>query len=204
VGHPCTVFTEAYTKLLSSYMAAPDRGYTLLLSSLGTRKPNSTKTPLSTIQALIVHYLANINPSPTPLAATIVSSPIFHQFLHSELELLSTSFRHAVHSKLQALKADSSGLFSPSVDTQFNVWSLAILQGLEGGHPIIRLACCSGLLLGLEDVLPHLPTKKRDVKSIVEDELVMTFADVIDQFSTSDSWGKEFRSASESGACQEH
>ncbi|OJA18468.1 hypothetical protein AZE42_04976 [Rhizopogon vesiculosus] len=179
-------------------MAAPDRVYTLLLSSLGTRRPESTKTPLPTIQALIVHYLANINPSPTPLAATIVSSPIFHPFLHSELELLSTSFRRAVHSKLQALKADSSGLFSPGLDTQLNVWSLAILQGLEGGHPIIRLACCSGLLLGFEDALQHLPAKKRDVKSIVEDELVMTFADVIDQFSMSDSWGKEFRSAAES------
>ncbi|KAJ8583880.1 hypothetical protein M405DRAFT_747952 [Rhizopogon salebrosus TDB-379] len=179
-------------------MAAPDRVYTLLLSSLGTRRPESVKTPLPTIQALIIHYLANITPSPTPLAATIVSSPVFHPLSHSELELLSTSFRHATHSKLQALKAESSGLFSPSLDTQLNVWSLAVLQGLEGGHPIIRLACCSGLLLGLEDALQHLPAKERDVKSIVEDELVMTFADVIDQFSTSDSWGKEFGSAAES------
>ncbi|KAG1749199.1 hypothetical protein EDB19DRAFT_1681290 [Suillus lakei] len=177
-------------------MAAPDRGHTLLLSSLG--RSNTTKTPLSTIQALIVHYLANIHPSPTPLAATIVSSPIFLPFSHSKLELLITSFRHAVHSKLQVLKADSNGLFSPSLDTQLNVWSLAILQGLEGGHAIIRLACCSGLLLGLEDILQHLPAKKRDVKGIAEDELVMTFADVVDQFSTSDTWGKEFHSAAES------
>lgn len=177
-------------------MAAPDRGHTLLLSSLG--RSNTTETPLSTIQALIVYYLANIHPSPTPLAATIVSSPIFIPFSHSKLEVLSTSFRHAVHSKLQVLKADSSGLFSPSLDTQLNVWSLAIFQGLEGGHAIIRLACCSGLLLGLEDILKHLPAKKRGVKGIAEDELVMTFADVIDQFSTSDTWGKEFHSAAES------
>ncbi|KAG2065595.1 hypothetical protein BDR04DRAFT_1108247 [Suillus decipiens] len=176
-------------------MAAPDRGHTLLLSSLGR---SNNKTSLSTIQVLIVHYLANIHPSPTPLAATIVSSPIFLPFSHSKLQVLSTSFRHAVHSKLQMLKADSSGLFSPSIDTQLNVWSLAIFQGLEGGHAIIRLACCSGLLLGLEDILQHLPANKRDVKGIVEDELVMTFADVIDQFSTSDTWGKEFHSAAES------
>ncbi|KAG1822504.1 uncharacterized protein BJ212DRAFT_1328449 [Suillus subaureus] len=177
-------------------MAVPDRGHTLLLSSLG--RSNTTETPLSTIQALIVHYLANIYPSPTPLAATIVSSPIFIQFSLSKLEVLSTSFRHAVHSKLQVLKADSSGLFSPSLDTQLNVWSLAIFQGLEGGHAIIRLACCSGLLLGLEDILQHLPAKMRGVKGIAEDELVMTFADVIDQFSTSDTWRKEFHSAAES------
>lgn len=185
-------------------MAVPDRGYTLLLSSLGTRKPESNKTPLPTIQALIIHYLANINPSPTPLAATIVSSPIFHPFSHSELQLLSTSFRHAVHSKLQTLKPFSNDWFSPSLDTQLNVWSLAILQGLEGGHPIIRLACCSGLLLGFEDIRQHLPVKKRDLKSIVEDELVMTFADVIDQLSISDVWGKEFGSATQSGACPEY
>lgn len=177
-------------------MAAPDRGHILLLNSLG--RSNTNKTPLSTIQALIVHYLAHIHPSPTPLAATIVSSPIFLPFSHSKLQVLSTSFRHAVHSKLHVLKADSSGLFSPSLDTQLNVWSLAIFQGLEGGHAIIRLACCSGLLLGLEDILQNLPAKKRDVKGIAEDELVMTFADVIDQFSTSDTWGKEFHSAAES------
>lgn len=177
-------------------MAVPDRGHTLLLSSLG--RSNTTETPLSTIQALIVHYLANIHPSPTPLAATIVSSPIFLPFSLSKLEVLSTSFRHAVHSKLQVLKADSSGLFSPSLDTQLNVWSLAIFQGLEGGHAIIRSACCSGLLLGLEDILQHLPAKMRGVKGIAEDELVMTFADVIDQFSTSDAWRKEFHSVAES------
>ncbi|KAG2113665.1 hypothetical protein BD769DRAFT_1490433 [Suillus cothurnatus] len=177
-------------------MAAPDRGLTLLLSSLA--RSNATETPLATIQALIAHYLANIHPSPTPLAATIVSSPIFLPFSHAKLEVLSTSFRHAVHLKLQALKADSNGLFSPSLDTQLNIWSLAIFQGLEGGHAIIRLACCSGFLLGLEDILQHLPVKKRGVKGIAEDELVMTFADVIDQLSTSDTWGKEFRSAAES------
>ena len=178
--------------------ALSDRGYTLLLTSLGTRRPQS-KTSLTTIQPLIVHYLANINPSPTPLAATIVGSPIFHTFLLSELEFLSTSFRHAVHSKLQALKAASSGLFSPSLDTQLNIWSLAIFQGLEGGDPVIRLACCSGLLLGFEDILQHLPARKRDVKNVVEDELLMTFAEVIDQLSMSDSWGEEFGSAAQSG-----
>ncbi|KAG2094300.1 hypothetical protein BD769DRAFT_1704150 [Suillus cothurnatus] len=82
-------------------------------------------------------------------------------------------------------EADSNGLFSPSLDTQLNIWSLAIFQGLEGGHAIIRLACCSGLLLALRISCSILPVKKRGVKGIAEDELVMTFADVIDHFSIS-------------------
>ncbi|KIJ59494.1 hypothetical protein HYDPIDRAFT_118489 [Hydnomerulius pinastri MD-312] len=178
-------------------MSASDRGYTLLLGYL--HRPTSKIPPLPTLQGLIVHYLTTLSPTPTPLAATVVSSPLFRPFSLAKLEALSTSFRHAVHAKLRVLKEEPSGVFSPSLNARLNNWSTSLLKGLEGGHAITRLACCSGLLLGLEDVLSRLPAKHRDVKASVEDELILAFADVIDLFTSSDSWGQEFQPVTEGG-----
>ncbi|KAG8214732.1 hypothetical protein J3R82DRAFT_9820 [Butyriboletus roseoflavus] len=172
--------------------------YTALLSHL--HRPSSTSPPpLPTLQGLIVHHLSQLTPSPTPLAATIVSSPLFRPFSLAKLDALSTSFRHAVHAKLQILKDEPGSLFSPSLNARLANWSASLLKGFEGGHAITRLTCCSGLLLGLEDILPTLPAKQPDVKSNVEDELVLAFADVIDLFTSSDSWGKQFQPITEVG-----
>ncbi|KAH7885077.1 hypothetical protein F5I97DRAFT_1928494 [Phlebopus sp. FC_14] len=174
-----------------------EREYSVLLSYLHRRA--NTVPPLQTLQGLIAHCLARLSPAPTPLAATVVSSPLFRPFSLAKLDALSTSFRHAVHAKLQVAKEEPSGVFFPGLTTRLNTWSTSLLKGLEGGHAITRLACCSGLLLGLEDVLPKLPAKQRDVKGLAEDELVLAFADVIDVFSSSDSWGREFRPVTEGG-----
>ncbi|KAI6005352.1 hypothetical protein EDC04DRAFT_2882826 [Pisolithus marmoratus] len=148
---------------------------------------------------LIVHYLARLSPAPTPLAATIVGSPLFRPFSLTKLDALKTSFRHAVHTKLHLLKDAPTNVFLPSLNTQLSAWLGAILRGLEGGHAITRLACCSGLLLGVEDSLKRLPSKQRDVESSVQVEIVLAFADVIDLFTSSDSWRKEFRPETEAG-----
>ena len=172
--------------------------YTTLLSHLHRPSPTSPP-PLPTLQGLIVHHLVHLTPSPTPLAAAIVSSPLFRPFSLAKLDALSTSFRHAVHAKLNLLKQESTSLFSLSLNARLENWSTSLLKGFEGGHAITRLACCSGLLLGLEDILPKLPVKRQHVKSSVEDELILAFADVIDLFISSDSWGKQFQPIAEGG-----
>lgn len=172
--------------------------YTTLLSHL--HRPSSTSPPpLPALQGLIVHHLAQLTPSPTPLAAAIVSSSLFRPFSFAKLDVLSTSFRRAVHAKLKLLKQESSSLFSLSLNARLANWSTSLLKGFEGGHAITRLACCSGLLLGLEDILPQLPVKRPNVKSSVEDELILAFADIIDLFISSDSWGKQFQPIAEAG-----
>lgn len=178
-------------------MSASERGYSVLLSSL--HRASTPTPPLPTLQGLIVHYLARLSPAPTPLAATIVGSPLFRPFSLIKLDALKTSFRHAVHTKLHLLKDAPTSLFLPTLNAQLNTWLVAVLRGLEGGHAITRLACCSGLLLGVEDVLNRLPSKQRVVESPVQDEIVLAFADVIDLFTSSDSWGKEFRPETEAG-----
>lgn len=172
--------------------------YTALLSHLH-RPSSASPPPLPTLQGLIVHHLSQLAPSPTPLAAAIVSSTLFRPFSFAKLDTLSTSFRHAVHAKLRLLKDEPGGLFVQSLNARLASWATSLLKGFEGGHAITRLACCSGLLLGLEDVLPKLPAKRPDVKSNVEDELILAFADVIDLFISSDSWGKQFQPITEGG-----
>ncbi|KAI6013559.1 hypothetical protein EDC04DRAFT_694037 [Pisolithus marmoratus] len=178
-------------------MSASERGYSVLLSSL--HRASAPALPLSTLQGLIVHSLARLSPAPTPLAATIVGSPLFRPFSLTKLDALKTSFRHAVHTKLHLLKDAPTSVFLPSLNTQLSAWLGAILRGLEGGHAITRLACCSGLLLGVEDILKCLPSKQRDVESSVQVEIVLAFVDVIDLFTSSDSWRKEFRPETEAG-----
>ncbi|KIK94745.1 hypothetical protein PAXRUDRAFT_142236 [Paxillus rubicundulus Ve08.2h10] len=178
-------------------MSMSDREYSVLLNHL--HRPSSTILPLPTLQGLIVHYLSQLAPTPTPLAATIVSSSLFRPFSLAKLEALSASFRHAVHAKLRTLQEEPSGIFSPSLNARLNSWSTSLLGGLEGGHAITRLACCSGLLLGLEDILAKLPAKHGGLKASVEDEMILAFAEVIDLFFSSDSWGKEFQPVMEKG-----
>ncbi|EGN98046.1 hypothetical protein SERLA73DRAFT_109381 [Serpula lacrymans var. lacrymans S7.3] len=176
-----------------------DRGYTILLTHL--HRPSNT-LPLSTIQASITHFLANPQPLPTPLSAAVVSSPSFQPLSHSKLQALNTSFRHAVHIKSCALKSDQPGIFAQSIGAQLKSWASAVVKGLQGGQAIIKLACCSGLLLGLDDITSTLPTNQRNIRGRVEDELVLTVAEVIDIFSfrqSFDAWGKAFEPATEDG-----
>jgi hypothetical protein len=169
--------------------------YTALLSQL--HRPTSTS--LQTLQALVAHHLAQLAPSPTPLAAAVVSSPRFRPFSFAKLDALSGAFRHAVHAKIQLLKHEPTDLFSLGLNARLANWLTALLKGFEGGHAITGLACCSGLLLGLEDVLAKLPAKRPDVKPGVEDRLILAFADVIDLFISSDSWGKQFQPITDGG-----
>ncbi|EIW81326.1 hypothetical protein CONPUDRAFT_144146 [Coniophora puteana RWD-64-598 SS2] len=178
-------------------MESQERGYVVLLTYLN--RPSSNTPPLPTIQGLAAHYLAHLQPSPTPLAAALVSSALFRPFSHAKLTALTTALRHAVHLKFKALDAEPSTLFTPGVGTRLRRWATAIIRGFEGGHAIVRLACCSGLLLGLEDVHKRLPPKQRDVKARAEDELVMIVADVIDVFYSADPWGREFQPDTEAG-----
>ncbi|KAH7910858.1 hypothetical protein BJ138DRAFT_1172912 [Hygrophoropsis aurantiaca] len=171
-----------------------DRGYSVLLTYL--HRPTASTPALSTIQGLIAHYLATLKPYPTPLAAAIVSSPLFAPFSHSKLQALSTSFRHAVHTKTHSLKSESSSIFSPSTSRQLEDWCTAVIKGLEGGHAITRLACCAGLLLGIEDIASAFSSH---MKASVQDDLVLTFADVIDVFSASGPWENEFQPLTEGG-----
>jgi hypothetical protein len=177
-------------------MAVPDRGYTNLLAHLN--RPTTT-LPYSTIQASIAHYLAHLSPSPTPLSATVVSSPLFHPYSHAKLQALTTAFRHAVHVKRKLLK-DQNGLFSPSVKSGLRDWVMATLKGLQGGQPIMRLACVGGVLMGLDDISPKVGLENEGWRRYVEDEAVVAMAEIMDIYlPTGDGWEKGFQPETEKG-----
>jgi hypothetical protein len=174
-------------------MGEPDSGYTNLLTHL--HSPSAT-LPVATIQASVAFYLAHQDPSPTPLSATVVSSPFFLPYSYTKLQALSTSFRHAVHIKYSALK-HSTGLLSPSVKSQLKEWATASLKGLQGGHPIMRLACAGGLLIGLDQV----EITNDGWRKVAEDEIVVALAEIMDIFNAQSpgGWEKEFQPETEKG-----
>ncbi|KDQ25721.1 hypothetical protein PLEOSDRAFT_1097540 [Pleurotus ostreatus PC15] len=194
-----------------------DRGYTNFLTHLHA---GGTKIPLQKIQATLSHYLAHASPLPTPLAGTVVSSPLFLALSYQRLQTLSTAFRYSLHLKYQLIEAELeerrsqslgwgllANVFSRGVITRIQQWVGAILKGLQGGHPILRLACCCGILLGMEDLRVVVPKEGDDnhrritfegstAKGNVEDETVVALAESMDRYSYLEGdagWEKEFR-----------
>ncbi|KAJ7505504.1 hypothetical protein B0H11DRAFT_1796324 [Mycena galericulata] len=177
-------------------------GYTNLLAHL--HNP-STSLPLPTIQSALAHHLANLSPLPTPLAATAVSCPLFsvHPFAHPKLQALFTAFRHATHLKHRDSKdvVDKQSLitsaFARSPKARVKQWASAVLKGIKGGQPILRLACCGGLLAGLEDL--KLAENLEISRSQLEDEVVISVAESMDMYSRTASpasaWEAEFQPA---------
>ncbi|KAM6503399.1 hypothetical protein JOM56_000342 [Amanita muscaria] len=183
-----------------------DRGYRVLLGHLHSESP---VVGLEPIQAALSHHLAHLSPLPTPLAATVVSSPLFlsQPFTHQKLQSLSTAFRHAVHFRLQILekraenRSTVASLFSSTIQTALAQWIIDVANGLQGGQPVVRLACLTGLLLGVEDVERAMREEKQTSldlgrgRDMVENELVIAVAEVVDSYGVEplSEWEKEFR-----------
>ena len=183
-----------------------DRGYINLIRHL-TR--TTSTLPLETVQASIAHYLARppapIPGSPTPLAATILGSPLFRPYTYEKLTALSVAFRHAVHLRFAVHKEEAEknpgGLLSKGVDVtrRLGKWTRAVLEGFGGSVAVLRLACASGLLLGLQDWEAELGLKKEaKVRAKGEEEVVLAFAEVMDGYAAEGSgWETDFQRAVE-------
>ncbi|KAF7346109.1 hypothetical protein MSAN_01837600 [Mycena sanguinolenta] len=165
-------------------MSSP--GYANLLAHLHN---TSTALPLPTIQSALAHHLAKLSPLPTPLAASTVSSPFFsvHPFSNQKLQALFTAFRHATHLKYRDSKDTDKNksvvgaVFSRGTAARIKQWAGAVLKGIKGGQPILRLACCGGLLAGLEDLKN---AEQLEIgRSHLEDEVVISVAESIDVYS---------------------
>lgn len=176
----------------------------VLLSHLLNDKSTA---PLSAVQASLSHHLAHLQPLPTPLAAAAVSSPFYlsRPHTHDKLQSLAAAFRNAVHLKLQVVEkaAESqsalASVFSRDSQSAIAQWTVNIVKGLQGGQAIMRLACLTGLLLGIVDI-----EKTKDDKELfnagrgrnmVENELVIAVAEVVDAYSAEpkSDWEREFR-----------
>jgi hypothetical protein len=181
-------------------MAQPvDRGYTILLSHL---HKSTSSLPLQTLQSLITHFLAQ-TASPTPLCATVISSPLFRPFSHAKLTALTTAFRHAVHVRYKLLKEERTGVFTPSLRTRMAAWTRGVVSGLNGGQGVIRLVGAGGVLLGLQDLKGELGSGDghRSARGRTEDEVIIALAEVMDVYGgrKDDAWEKEFHPETEHG-----
>lgn len=171
------------------------RGYFNLLNHLA--RP-ATALPLKTLQASIAHYLAYVQPSPTPLAGSVVSSPHFRSLSHAKLDALQTAFRHAVHFKIKLLEESKGGLFTLGINSRVSAWISDIIEGLNGGNAVLRLACTSGLLLGLGDWESQLTARKGKMWTRVEEEIIVSLAEIMEFHAhPPTAWEREFALDSE-------
>ncbi|PCH40275.1 hypothetical protein WOLCODRAFT_162231 [Wolfiporia cocos MD-104 SS10] len=176
-----------------------DRGYYHLLSQL--YRPISSLS-WTTIQASIAHYLAHLSQSPTPLAGSVISSPLLQPFSHTKLEAICAAFRQAVHLKVKLLQEERGSVFARSLHYRLEAWLRDILQGFQGGHPTLKLICCGGLLLGLEDLGSEVHARNRSIRRRVEEEVILALAETIDTYSYVQfpaDWAKDFKAESEDG-----
>jgi hypothetical protein len=177
----------------------PPREYTILLTHL--HKPSSS-LPLSTHQSLISHFLAQ-TPTPTPLTATVISSPLFRPFSHAKLVTLLTAFRHAVHLRLKALQDEDTTLFTRGMRSRMAEWVRGLVKGFKGGQAVIRFVCAGGILLGLEDLKKNLgaDTGTGTVRAKTEDELIVALTEIMELYGApkDSAWEKEFQPETERG-----
>ncbi|KAJ3747067.1 hypothetical protein DFH05DRAFT_770744 [Lentinula detonsa] len=186
----------------------PSNAYSNLLQHLHRAQP---ALPLETIQAALAFHIANQNPLPTPLAATAITSPLFlsHPFTLSRLQVLSNSFRHALHLKFTLVSGPRLSFFEGSISTRLTEWTKSLMKGLQGGNPLLRLAAAGGVLQGLQDLQTQAKANSSigmnsshtasenpvsdAIRAKVEDEVVIAFAEVIDQEGVGREWESEFQ-----------
>jgi hypothetical protein len=177
----------------------PSREYTILLSHL--HKP-SPSLPLSTHQSLISHFLAQ-TPTPTPLTATVISSPLFRPFSHAKLTTLATAFRHAVHLRLKALEDEEKSLFTRGIRPRMAEWVRGLVKGFKGGQALIRFVSAGGILLGLDDLVKKLGADpgSGSVRAKTEDELIISLTEILELYGApkDSAWEKEFQPETEHG-----
>ncbi|KAI8986188.1 hypothetical protein BD414DRAFT_440834, partial [Trametes punicea] len=180
-----------------------DRGYINLIRHL-TR--STSNLPLDTLQASIAHYLARppvpVPGTSTPLVAAALGSPLFRPYTHAKLAALALAFRHAVHLRVGLLREEAErkpgGLLSRGVDVRAKLarWTREVREGFAGSEAVVRLACASGLLLGLEDWEADLRFKEKEAKrrGRIEEEVVIALAEVVDEYAREGSgWEKDFK-----------
>ncbi|KAK2464158.1 hypothetical protein APHAL10511_003615, partial [Amanita phalloides] len=166
--------------------------YQVLLSHL---LDNKSSTVPSAVQAALSHQLAFLKPLPTPLAATAVSSPFYcsRPVSHDKLQSLAAAFRRALHLKLQAFEkvvesqSAVASLFVRDTQSAIARWTIDVVKGLQGGQPITRLACLTGLVLGVEDIIRGKREQGRIFnagrgRNMVENELVIAVAEIVDSY----------------------
>ncbi|KAI0763632.1 hypothetical protein BD413DRAFT_606606 [Trametes elegans] len=185
-----------------------DRGYINLIRHL-TRATSTL--PLETLQASVAHYLARppvpVPGAPTPLAAAVLGSPLFgfRARTHARLAALALAFRHAVHLRVGVLKeragAHPAGLLARGVDVRAELgrWAREVREGFAGSAALVRLACASGLLLGLEEWEAELRFREKEAKTRarVEEDVVIALAEVVDEYAGEGcGWEEDFKRTS--------
>ncbi|KAF8895163.1 hypothetical protein BD779DRAFT_1497859 [Infundibulicybe gibba] len=164
-----------------------DRAYASLLAHLHSPSP---ALALPVIQSALAHHLSTAFPTPTPLSASAVSAPLF-----LTPPLVYTRLQTLLPQSASRENALSRALFGRSVEAVLGRWVKEAVTGIQGGQSVLRLACCTGLILGLEDLTRNEISVKVGGRGrgVVEDEIILALAEVMDMHALypNDEWERE-------------
>ncbi|KAL5524521.1 hypothetical protein ACEPAF_9661 [Sanghuangporus sanghuang] len=168
-----------------------DRGYLKLLAHLREERP---RISFDALQAAICHYLIHLpttQPTPAPLTASVISSPLWRPFTFKGCFSLGNTFRVSVRQKFAELNKKERGLFDTSISNDLTSWLSGILEGLKDGAPLLRMSIAGGLRLGLDDIQDA--KLSRSLLRKVEGIVVLAFAEAVEMSnSANDQWTSEF------------
>ncbi|KAL5501595.1 hypothetical protein ACEPAH_8855 [Sanghuangporus vaninii] len=168
-----------------------DRGYLILLAHLREEKP---RISFDALQAAICHYLIHLpttQPTPSPLTASVISSPLWRPFTFKGCLSLGNTFRVSVRQKFAELNKKERGLFDTSISIDLISWLSGILEGLKDGAPLLRMSIAGGLRLGLDDIQDA--KLSRSLLRKAEGIVVLAFAEAVEMSnSANDQWTSEF------------
>ena len=181
-------------------MSSVDRGYTNLLAVLRSRP---TSIPFNALVAGISHFLAHspsTQPSPTPLAETVIQSPIWQSHSLKQYIDLGNAFGQALLTKRKEQSEEKRGLFSASLSFSLQQWINSILEGVKSGSPLARLDIYRGLLLGIDSLEDADKLLGRRIRERIGKSAVLAFAETIDQSreEANKVWLEEFKPGAES------
>ena len=175
----------------------------ILLSHLQDPTTGTSSIPLPTLQSVLSHQLSTAPSTSTTsssltvtqLTATAISSPFFHPtsgaFEFAKVQVFETAFRHAIHLLRQQR--------SKREDGNLTRWTRDVITGVQGGHPILRLAACGGILLGVEDLKSANTNENGEAsikiaRTLVESETLVALAEVLDSTTVLyTEWEHEFQ-----------
>lgn len=167
----------------------------ILLQQL--QRPNPSLT-YPALEGLISHHLSWASPpQPTPLAAAVISSLLWHPINTPRLAHLTASIRRATQQRAKIVE-DESSILSPNKRLRFDAWVTAVLRGFRGGDALLRLAACGGLLQGLEDLKGTI-SSEISTKSTVENEIALSLAEIMETAQLTGRWDAEFTSQTPAG-----
>jgi hypothetical protein len=174
---------------------ALDAAYSNLLTHL--RHSSTSQVSVDTLATSLAYHLSRppvTSSSPTPLAAAVAQSPVWHPLSLETCVALRDAFTQATVLYYKEITKKEAGIFSRSHKSRLNEWLRAVDSGLAGGPLVLRIACTAGVLTGINHCEKTTTSPKLSARDQLELELLQSLSSVLDTSTPAQQWRTDFES----------